>query len=63
MAETKHTRENKERLRAEPHSKYERLLRDMYHQTLNIRRALVGNNIVVVGASSVGAAPTSPFST
>ena len=39
-----------------------------YHQVSNIRRTLVGNYIVdhsdVVGASPVGAAPTtSPFST
>ena len=39
-----------------------------YHQTFNIIRTLVGNNIVddsdVVGASPVGAAPTTaPFST
>ena len=40
----------------------------MYHKTSNIRRTLVGNKIVdhsdVVGASPVGAAPTtSSFST
>ena len=40
----------------------------MYRKTSNIRRALAGNNIVdhsdVVGASPVGAAPTtSSFST
>ena len=38
---------------------------EMYRKTSNIRRTLVGNKIVdVVGASAVGAAPTtSSFST
>ena len=46
-------------------SQWEHSLRESgknYHQTFNIRRTLVGNNIVdhwdVVGASPVGAAPT-----
>ena len=40
---------------------------DIYRQISNIRRTLVGNDIIdhsdVVGASPVGAAPTTSFST
>ena len=43
-------------------SNIHRLIETKYRQAFNIRRTLVGNNIVdhadVVGASPVGAAPT-----